>query len=199
MVEIVSVGILGVQGDVSEHITSMKNAFGEKGIQGKVIVIKHRKEIKDIDALIIPGGESKTISEIICKSGIYDAIIQKIKQDNLAIMGTCAGCILLAKEIMDDNQDVKSLQLMDIKVERNAFGRQKESFETDIKFDGFSKTYHAVFIRAPIITEVQGNCKILSKIGKKIIAARQDSFLALSFHPELTTDLRIHTYFLDMI
>ena len=114
-------------------------------------------------------------------------------------MGTCAGCVLLAKEIVNNENDVKLIQAMDMKVERNAFGRQRESFEKNIKIKGFTESYNAVFIRAPIIREVWGNCKILSKIDEKIIAARQDKFLALSFHPELTNDLRMHRYFLDMI
>jgi len=147
----------------------------------------------------MPGGETTTISKILSKSGIYEAISQRLENNNLPIMGTCAGCVLLAKEIVNNENDVKLIQAMDMKVERNAFGRQRESFEKNIKIKGFAEPYNAVFIRAPVIREVWGNCKILSKIDEKIIAARQDRFLALSFHPELTNDLRIHRYFLDMI
>ncbi len=114
-------------------------------------------------------------------------------------MGTCAGCVLLAKEIVDKNNDISLLNAMDMKVERNAFGRQKESFEKGIKIKGFSKPYNAVFIRAPIIKKVWGKCEIIGETNRKIIAARQDNFLALSFHPELTDDIRIHEYFLNMI
>ena len=149
--------------------------------------------------MIIPGGESSTISRSFIKSGIYDAIIQRLRQNNLPIMGTCAGCILLAKEIIGDKGNTKLLNAIDMQVKRNAFGRQKESFEINVKIKGFSKPYHAVFIRAPIIKKVWGKCEILAKMDEKIIAARQDKFLALSFHPELTDDLRIHRYFLDMI
>jgi len=199
MVKSLSIGVLGIQGAISEHILSMTNALNEANIQGKVFFIKNKKEIETIDALILPGGESTTISRHLFKSGLYDPIIKRIKENNLPIMGTCAGCVLLAKEIIDDTKDVKLLNAMDIQVERNAFGRQRESFEKDIKIDGFSSSYNAVFIRAPIIKKVFGKCKILAEMDKKIIMARQDKFLALSFHPELTDDLRVHRYFLDMI
>jgi 5'-phosphate synthase pdxT subunit len=114
-------------------------------------------------------------------------------------MGTCAGCVLLAKELFDNNKDVKLLHAMDMQVERNAFGRQKESFEKNININGFSSPYCAVFIRAPLIKKVWGKCEVIAEMDKKIVMARQDKFLALSFHPELTDDLRIHRYFLDMI
>ena len=149
--------------------------------------------------MIVPGGESTTISRILFKSGVYDAILQRLRQDSLYIMGTCAGCVLLAKEIVGNKDDVKLLHAMDMQVERNAFGRQKESFEKSIRIKGFSEPYNAIFIRAPAIKKVWGKCEILAEIDKKIIAARQDKFLALSFHPELTNDFRIHEYFLEMI
>jgi len=114
-------------------------------------------------------------------------------------MGTCAGCVILANKITDNFKDIKILSAMNMQVKRNAFGRQRESFEKNIKIKGFSKPFNAVFIRAPIIEKVWGNCEVLAKIDKKIIMAREGSFLALSFHPELTDDLRIHEYFLDMI
>ena len=199
MVEIVSVGILGIQGAISEHVNSVMNAFKDKKIHGRTCVVKQKKELDEVEALIIPGGESTTILKVLHQSGLYDAIIQRVKDHSISIMGTCAGCVLLAKEIADKDYEIKPLKLMDIQVERNAFGRQKESFEKNIIFKDFSKPYGAVFIRAPVITKVWGNCEILAKIDKKIIAARQDRFLALSFHPELTNDFRIHKYFLDMI
>lgn len=199
MVEIVSIGVLSLQGAVSEQKGSIIRTFNEANIDGKVTLVREKKDINEIDALIIPGGESTTISRILLKSGIYEIILQRIEENNLPIMGTCAGCVLLAKEIVNNDNDIRLLHAVDMKVERNAFGRQKESFEKDIKIKGFAKPYNAVFIRAPIIRKVWGDCKILSKIGEKIIAARQEKFLALSFHPELTSDFRIHRYFLDMI
>lgn len=161
--------------------------------------MKQKTDIESLDALIIPGGESTTISRMLLKSGLYDKITQRINEDNLYIMGTCAGCVLLAKEIMGNENNNKLLHAMDMKVERNAFGRQKESFERSIEIKGFSEPYNAVFIRAPIIKKVWDKCEIISKIDKKIIAARQDKFLALSFHPELTNDFRVHEYFFEMV
>jgi 5'-phosphate synthase pdxT subunit len=114
-------------------------------------------------------------------------------------MGTCAGCVILSSEMTDDKKDVKLLSGMNTRVKRNAFGRQKYSFEKNIKIKGFSKEYNAVFIRAPIIEKVWGNCEILAEIDKKIVMARQGNLLALSFHPELTDDTRIHKYFLGML
>lgn len=199
MVEIISIGVLSFQGAVSEQKGSIIRTFNEANIDGKVRLVKEKKDINEIDALIIPGGESTTISRILLKSGIYEIILQRIEENDLPILGTCAGCVLLAKEIVNNDNDIRLLHAVDMRVERNAFGRQKESFEKDIKIKGFAKPYNAVFIRAPIIRKVWGDCKILSKIGEKIIAARQEKFLALSFHPELTSDFRIHRYFLDMI
>ena len=199
MVKKVSIGVLGIQGAISEHITSMTNALKETNTSGEVFFVKYKKEIDDIDALILPGGESTTISKNLYKSDLHDAIIKRIEENSLPIMGTCAGCVLLAKELVDNNKDVKLLHAMDMQVERNAFGRQRESFEKNIDINDFSSTYSAVFIRAPLIKKVWGKCEVLATMDKKIVMARQDKFLALSFHPELTDDLRIHGYFLDMI
>ncbi len=201
MVKNLSIGVLGIQGDVSEHVISMRNAFDKtKKANGEVFIVKYKEEIDDIDALIFPGGESSTISNILYKSGLFETIIDRIKDNSLPIIGTCAGCILLAKKIVGKtNDDLKLLNAMDIEVERNAFGRQKFSFERNININGFTKPYYAVFIRAPRIIKTSGNCEILAKIDKKIIMARQDKFLALSFHPELTRDTRIHEFFINMI
>jgi 5'-phosphate synthase pdxT subunit len=199
MVDVISVGILGIQGAISEHITLMTKALEKARIPGKIVVVNRKNEIDEIDALILPGGESTTISRVLQQSGLYDTIVRRIQENTLPILGTCAGCALLAKEITDRNHHIQPLQAMDIQVTRNAFGRQKESFEQDIDFKGFSQPYHAVFIRAPLITKVWGTCDVLAKLDEKIVAARQDNFLALSFHPELTDDLRVHTYFLEMV
>jgi 5'-phosphate synthase pdxT subunit len=133
------------------------------------------------------------------KTGVYEQLRQRIQEKNIALMGTCAGCILLAKELTENTGDVHPLEAMDMQVERNAFGRQKESFEHDITFSDWKQPYHAVFIRAPVITKVWNDCTPLARIQDHIVAARQGNFLALGFHPELTDDLRIHKYFLAMI
>ena len=199
MVRKISIGVLGIQGAISEHIVSMDHVLKETNMLGEVVVINHKREINNINALILPGGESTTISRVLHKSDLYTGISRRIEEDSLPVMGTCAGCVILAKEIKDNSNDVKLLNAMNMKVERNAFGRQKESFEKTINIKGFSSPYNAVFIRAPVINEIWGKCKILAKVDKKIVMARQDNILAISFHPELTRDFRIHKYFLDMI
>jgi 5'-phosphate synthase pdxT subunit len=199
LVAIVTIGVLSLQGAVSEHLTSMNRVFKEERRRGQTVLVRQPRDIDACDALIIPGGESTTISRILVNSGMHDAIHQRMEQENLALMGTCAGCIILAKELIDTNADVRLLHAMDMQVERNAFGRQKESFERSIAIRGFTTPYNAVFIRAPIITNIWGTCQKLATVDEKIVMARQDNYLALSFHPELTDDLRIHQYFLEML
>ena len=199
MVKRVNIGIIGVQGAVLEHANTMKKLFSETNTPGEIFIIRDKNQLEKVDGLIIPGGETTTISRILVKTGLYDKILDRIKQKNIAIMGTCAGCVLLSEKISNDDKEIKCLNAMKMHVKRNAFGRQKESFEQEIKIKSFIKPYNAVFIRAPIIEKTYDNCEILAKIKDKIIMARQDKFLALSFHPELTDDLRIHKYFLDII
>ena len=177
------VGVLAIQGDVSEHLSIVEKALKEMKIKGNAVPVK--KNLR-INALIIPGGESTTISKIMKKTGLSD----EIKKTSLPVMGTCAGCVLM---------DRKHLGLMNMDVERNAFGRQKESFEANIEIKGFKKNYHGVFIRAPVITNVYSECKILAKFENRIVMAQEDNKIALSFHPELTNDTRIHRYFLSLI
>jgi 5'-phosphate synthase pdxT subunit len=199
MVKRINIGIIGIQGAVSEHIKSMNKLFLETNIPGKIFIIHDIEQLDKIDGLIIPGGEATTISKILVKTGLFDKILDVIKQKNIAIMGTCAGCILLSEKVINQDKEVKCLDVMKMHVKRNAFGRQKESFEQEIKIKGFLEPYNAVFIRAPIIKKTYDNCEILAKINDEIIMARQDKLLALTFHPELTDDLRIHKYFLEMI
>ena len=177
----------------------MNRVFKEEKVKGKTILVRQPHDIDACDALVIPGGESTTISRILVNSGMQYVIHERMNQNNIALMGTCAGCVLLAKELTDTKADVRLLQAMDMQVERNAFGRQKESFERSIAIKGFTAPYNAVFIRAPIITKIWGTCEVLATTGKEIVMARQNNYLALSFHPELTDDLRIHRYFLEMV
>jgi 5'-phosphate synthase pdxT subunit len=177
----------------------MDRVLKQEKKKGQVIPVRQPRDIDTCDALIIPGGESTTISRILVNSGMYDVIRKRMEQGNIALMGTCAGCVILAKELTDPKADVQLLQAMDMQVERNAYGRQKESFERPVEIKGLKTLYHAVFIRAPIITKTWGTCEILATAGKEIVMARQDNYLALSFHPELTEDLRIHRYFLEML
>jgi 5'-phosphate synthase pdxT subunit len=198
MVKKIKIGIIGIQGAVIEHIAILKKTLKSNKICGKINIIKDKNQLNYVDGLIIPGGESSTISKIIFNSGFDNIIRKKICENNFPIMGTCAGCIILASELNDKYDDIDLLRIMKIRVKRNAFGRQKESFENNIKIKGFEKFYNAIFIRSPIITKTWGNCEILARFEQDIVMVRQNNFIALSFHPELTNDLRIHKYFLDL-
>jgi 5'-phosphate synthase pdxT subunit len=194
------IGVVAFQGAVSEHITILSKTFSKLKIQGSIIEVRKKEDLKDLSGLIIPGGESTTISKLIKKSDMKSEI-QKKAEEGMPIFGTCAGCILLAKEGDEEVKKSKTelLNLMDMKITRNAFGRQKESFETQIQIAGLEEPYKAVFIRAPAILDAWGETKILSKYQDKIIMARQNNLLAASFHPELTNDIRVHELFLKMI
>lgn len=199
MVVFLRIGIIGVQGAISEHMHIMSKVFIKNNIKGKIFLIKSKNDIKNIDALIIPGGETTTISSLLIKLGIYDEILIRIKDKSMPIMGTCAGCVLLSNELENESKDIKLLKAMNMKVLRNGFGRQKFSFEKKINIKNFDEPFNAIFIRAPIIKEIWGDCEIYSKIGNNIVFAKEKIYLALSFHPELTKDLRIHQYFLQTI
>lgn len=190
-----NVGVLNVQGAVSEHIATTVRALSELGIVGKVIAIKAPEDLTKIDAFIIPGGESTAIGRLLMTTGIFDVL--KKRHAILPIMGTCAGCVLLAKKIVGIDQE--TLGLMDIEVERNAFGRQRESFEMELDIKKLGAPFHSVFIRAPAITRIWGDVKALAKLDDKIVMARQGELLALSFHPELTDDTRVHKMFLGLV
>ena len=182
------VGVLSFQGGVIEHLNQIEK-LGHIGVQ-----VKKEKDLNDIDAIILPGGESTTIGKLLKVTGLIEPLKEKIK-NGLPTWGTCAGMILLAKEI--DGQESKHLQLMDIKVRRNAFGTQIDSFKTQKVIDEVShEEMELVFIRAPYITELKENVKILCKVDNKIVAAKQDNIIVTSFHPELTNDLRFLNYFL---
>jgi 5'-phosphate synthase pdxT subunit len=194
------IGVIAIQGNVEEHIDSLKAALKQANREAQILKIKHKGFVPSCDALIIPGGESTTLGRFMEREGIASEI-RKAAQSGVAIMGTCAGLVLLAKH--GDEQVEKTNQallgLMDIKVNRNAFGRQKESFESMIDFVGFKKPFKALFIRAPCITDCGKDVEILSTYNGVIVAARENKLLALAFHPELTDDPRIHHYFLKMI
>lgn len=193
------IGVIGYQGDVSEHVSTLTVTLKKLKKNFEVKVIKKVDDLKNICALTIPGGESTTISRLIINHGLYEPI-RKITKEGIPILGTCAGCILLAKKIVDKSPKVKPLEIMDIEVKRNVYGRQRESFEIDINISGFEHPqFHAVFIRAPTITRVWGNCKSFATIDDNIVIARQDNLFALTFHPELTEDTRLFEWFLNEV
>ena len=186
------IGVLAAQGAFAEHIAVLRQ------LEVEALTIRLPQELVGIDGLIIPGGESTSISKLMRDYNLIDEI-SSMAQNGLPIFGTCAGMILLAKEISDS--DASPLRLMDIIVRRNAFGRQRESFEADIAIPSLGeKPFPAVFIRAPLIEKVNNGVEILAKLEDgTTVAARQGRLLASAFHPELTDDRRFHQYFLGMI
>ena len=185
-------GVLASQGAFAEHIAVLKKL----GVEASPVRLP--RQLAGLDGLIIPGGESTTISKLIKDYDLVPGILQ-LAEEGKPIFGTCAGMILLAKEIPDST--VKPLGLMDISVRRNAFGRQNESFETDLSIPVLgNEPFHAVFIRAPLIESINGTTEVLARLENgTAVAARQGKFLVSAFHPELTDDLRFHRYFLEMI
>ncbi len=189
-----TVGILALQGDFLEHELMLIN-IGVKTVQ-----VRLSKDLERIDRLIIPGGESTTIGKLMYMYGLIDAVRTRVLQ-GMPLWGTCAGAILLAKHIAEGKKNGQpSLLLMDIIARRNAFGRQVDSFESDLQIKELGeKPFPAVFIRAPLLELPGKNVTVLASLGKnKIVAAKQDKMLATCFHPELTYDTRMHEYFLTL-
>lgn len=188
----IKVGVLAVQGAVSEHLNHLEHCNVEP------LAVKDPKSLDQVSGLIIPGGESTTIGKLIHAFGLAAAIKERAQRGSLALFGTCAGAVLLSCQILDGSDDQLSLNLINITVRRNAFGRQKESFETELHFNSFEYPITAVFIRGPLIVDYDKNVEVLATIPEGIVAARQDKILVTSFHPELTEDYRIHQYFVEM-
>lgn len=183
------IGVLALQGGVIEHINHLK-ALGCEAVE-----IRKANELDDLDGIILPGGESTTLGKLLNITGIMDKLRNKII-NGFPVWGTCAGMILLAKEI--ENDETKHLNVMDIRIKRNAYGSQLDSFETLEKIDAVcSEPIPMIFIRAPYIVSAGSNVKVLCRVNGNIVAATQNNMLVTSFHPELTSDLRFHKYFLD--
>jgi 5'-phosphate synthase pdxT subunit len=184
------IGVLGLQGAVREHIRSIE-ACGAEGI-----IVKTHNQLDEVDGLIIPGGESTTMRRLIDK---YDFMgpLKNFASAGKPMFGTCAGLILLAKNLIGYSES--HLGLLDVTVERNSFGRQKDSFEAELMITGVGEDFVGVFIRAPHIVEVGEDVEILSKHNGRIVAARQGQFLGCSFHPELTDDHRMTQLFINMV
>lgn len=184
------VGVLSLQGDFSEHLSTLRS-IGAEGVD-----VRRPDQLEDIDALIIPGGESTTIGKLAEKYGIIPKLRERAAQ-GMPVWGTCAGAIFLAKDVPGHPHPLA--ELMDITVERNAFGRQIDSFEADLEVDGLSGgPFHAVFIRAPKITRLGSGVTALAHLADgTVVAARDSNLLATSFHPELTPDERFHRLFLS--
>ncbi|TDL30313.1 pyridoxal 5'-phosphate synthase glutaminase subunit PdxT [Jeotgalibacillus sp. S-D1] len=185
-----TIGVLGLQGAVREHVRSIE-ACG-----AKALIIKQADQLQLIDGLIMPGGESTTMRRLIDLYGFMDPM-REFAQSGKPMFGTCAGLILLAKEIV--GYDAPHLGVMDVLVERNSFGRQKESFEANLEVTGLAEPFNAVFIRAPHIVSAGPSTEVLAMHNDRIVLARDGQFLGCSFHPELTEDHRLTKYFVEMV
>lgn len=189
------IGILALQGAFIEHYHLLRN------MEADAIEVRLPGDLKGLDGLIMPGGESTTILKLMRGFQIFEPLKEKIEK-GFPVLGTCAGMICLAKRVNNSQQSVlQPLEVIDITVKRNAFGRQVDSFEVDLDITALGKKpFHAVFIRAPLVEEVGSQVQVLSKLpGGVIVAARQENILVTSFHPELTDDLRLHEYFLKQV
>lgn len=188
------IGVIAIQGDVSEHVAAFKQALGECETEGEVIPIRRPGLVAGCDLVSIPGGESTTIGRLLRREGI-DEEIKAHARAGKPVFATCAGLILLSRHVDDDR--VYSLGLMDSWVERNAFGRQVDSFQVSLEIKGMDEPFEAVFIRAPGIIKVGDTVEVLARIDEYIVAARQENLYAFAFHPELTGDSKIHRMFLS--
>lgn len=195
----VVVGVLGLQGDFLEHLQMLESIDGVKGA-----IVKTEKDLKGIDALILPGGESTTIGRLMEKAGLKEAMAEVIR-GGMPVLGTCAGLILLAKKVKDrivGEVDQPTLALMDLSVMRNGFGRQRESFEAEVNIKDVGKV-PGVFIRAPIIDNLWGKAEPIGSVqhptlGNVIVAAKQENMLGVAFHPEIGDDSKIHKMLITM-
>lgn len=196
-----NVGILSIQGDVQENLLSTRDALNELGIDGKVTDVKTPEEISQLDGLIIPGGESTTIGQLSKFNGSLKILKEKIEQ-GMPVLGICAGMVLLSNNANDKvvgKIDQPLLNILDIKLERNSFGRQRESFESDISLNSIGiPKFNGVFIRAPSISDIGSDVEVLSKFNEKIIAVKKNNVIGVAFHPELTSDISLHKYFVNL-
>lgn len=185
------IGIVNVQGAVSEHVQHVSLTGATP------LLVKHAEDLAQVDGLILPGGESTTIGKLIRKYGLFEPIRERVRA-GMPVFGTCAGMILLAQQI--EGQDEAHLDVLDVTVNRNSFGRQRESFEAYLAIVGLAGGgFPSVFIRAPHVVEAGVAVEVLAAYEGKIVAVKQGHVLATSFHPELTTDIRLHQLFKDMV
>jgi pyridoxal 5'-phosphate synthase pdxT subunit len=189
------IGVLALQGDTREHLAALREAGAD------AITVRRRGELDAVDALVIPGGESTTMTHLLREFDLLDPLRSRIA-DGMPAYGSCAGMILRADEILDAGvagRDAAPLKGIDMTVRRNAFGRQVDSFEGDIEFEGLDSAVHAVFIRAPWVERVGPDVRVLGRAADHIVAVRQGQTLATAFHPEMTGDRRIHRLFVDIV
>ena len=198
----INIGILAIQGDVTENFLATMASMSELGIDGSVTQVKTTEQISNLDGLIIPGGESTMIGQMSLVNGALKTIKEKI-ESGMPVFGICAGMIFLSKNSKDrvvGDTEQPLLDILDIKIERNSFGRQKDSFEAKISMDPIGiSSFNGVFIRAPSVSETGADVEILAKFNEKIVAVKQGNVLATAFHPELTRDISLHKSFVKLV
>jgi len=188
----VHIGVLALQGAFREHI------YAIEALDARASAIRLPSQLADLDGLIIPGGESTAISKLMETYGFYEPVAERYAQ-GMAVWGTCAGAIIIAKNAIDGVEDQRGLELMDITVRRNAYGRQVDSFEVDLDFAHIGEVYRGIFIRAPWLESVGEGVEVLAEHDGHICAARQGRLMATTFHPELSGDPRVHRYFIEEV
>ncbi|NTU71973.1 MAG: pyridoxal 5'-phosphate synthase glutaminase subunit PdxT [Coriobacteriia bacterium] len=186
------VGVLALQGAFREHIYSLE------ALDARATAVRLPEQLDDLDGLIIPGGESTAISKLMVSYGFYEPVAARYAQ-GMAVWGTCAGAILVAKNVIDGIEGQRGLDLMDVTVRRNAYGRQVDSFEVDLDFEHIGEPFRGVFIRAPWLESVGDDVEVVAEHEGHICAAREGRMLATTFHPELTGDPRVHRYFIEEV
>lgn len=198
----VQIGILAIQGDIEENLSATNLALSELGIKGNAAAVKYANEIANVDGLILPGGESTVIGTLAKLSGTTQSIKDRIN-DGMPVMGTCAGMIMLARRVYDKavgETKQQLLNVLDITVERNAFGRQDDSFEAELEIPLIGdRSFNGVFIRAPVVTEMKDGVDAIATLNNKIVAVKQENVIGTSFHPELSNDTRLHRYFAQLV
>ena len=198
----VTIGVLAIQGDVAENVLATQNALEQSDVSGRVIEVKTPADVQKIDGLILPGGESTMMGQLSLVNGSLKQIKEKISA-GMPVFGICAGLIMLSKNASDrivGNMDQPLLDMIDVKVERNSFGRQQESFEAQVSMDSLGiSEFNGVFIRAPSISQLGDGVEAVSKFNDKVVAIKKDNILGTAFHPELTQDVSLHKYFVNMV
>jgi 5'-phosphate synthase pdxT subunit len=199
----IKVGVLGIQGDIEENILSTDEALKKLNLRGTVESVRYSESIAELDGLILPGGESTVIGSLLSIQGkVFQTIEKKIKE-GMPVLGTCAGLIMLSKRTYDKvvgETKQKLFGMLDVVIERNAFGRQHESFEVDLEIPVLGKEpFRGIFIRSPIVNNVGESVTILTKLNDKIVAVKQNNIIGTSFHPELSADRRLHELFIKDI
>lgn len=197
----ITIGVLGFQGDIEENVAATKQALHEMQVEGSVEVVRYPEEVEKVDGLILPGGES-TVQSTLAAIQRSLPVIKKRIFDGMPVMGTCAGMIMLSRRAFDrvvGDTKQKLIGNLDIVIERNAFGRQGDSFEADLSINMLGKeAFKGIFIRAPAVSEVGKDVEVIAKLNSKVVAVRQKNVIGTAFHPELSGDSRMHRYLVKM-